>query len=99
MRNYMSFAVVALTLTAFLALGACTQKRLEDMTASEVAQNPAAYGFVKGGTSHLVPVNGSNMEPSRYDQWTKKTPDGKMYILTIHYDKNGKMVNAKWGGF
>jgi hypothetical protein len=75
------------------------QKRLEDMTAIEVAQNPAAYGFTKGGTMSMVPVKGSTMEPSRDEQWTKKVSNGKIYILTIHYDKDGKMVSARWGGF
>ncbi len=65
----------------------------------EVAQNPAEYGFKKGGSMVTSPVNGSDLEPSRDDQWIKETKDGKVYILTIHYDKNGKMVYAKWGGF
>jgi hypothetical protein len=69
------------------------------MSAREVAANPTAYGFTKGGAMITTPVNGSSLEPSRDEQWTKEAPGGKVYILTIHYDKNGKMVFAKWGGF
>lgn len=75
------------------------KKPFSEMTAMEVAQNPAEYGFKKGGSMVTSPVNGSDLEPSRDDQWIKETKDGKVYILTIHYDKNGKMVYAKWGGF
>lgn len=75
------------------------KKPFSEMTAMEVAQNPAACGFKKGGSMSTSPVQGSDLEPSRDDQWTKETSDGKLYILTIHYDKNGKIVYAKWGGF
>lgn len=75
------------------------KKPFSEMTAMEVAQNPAEYGFKKGGSMVTSPVNGSDLEPSRDDQWIKETKDGKVYILTIHYDKSGKMVYAKWGGF
>jgi len=75
------------------------KKPLSEMSAMEVAQNPAAYGFKKGGSMALSPVPGSDLEPSKDDQWTKEDEDGKLYILTIHYDKNGKIVSAKWGGF
>jgi hypothetical protein len=76
------------------------KKPFTEMTAMEVAQSgPASYGFKKGGSMVTSPVNGSDLEPSRDDQWIKETKDGKVYILTIHYDKSGKMVYAKWGGF
>jgi peptidoglycan hydrolase-like protein with peptidoglycan-binding domain len=78
------------------------KKRFEDMTAMEVAANPTACGFEKGGSFETTPnAEGlrQGMEPSRDEQWTKETPDGKVYILTIHYDKNNKLVFAKWGGF
>ena len=68
------------------------------MTASQVAKNPAAYGFTKGGAMVITPVNGSSLPPSRDEQWTKEA-NGRVYILTIHYDRNHKMVYAKWGGF
>ena len=77
------------------------KKRFEDMTAMEVAQDPAAYGFEKGGSMETNPTEAglrAGMKPSRDDQWTKKTSDGKLYILTIHYE-DGKLVSAKWGGF
>jgi hypothetical protein len=78
------------------------KKRFEDMTALEVAQDPAAYGFEKGGSMVMTPTADGVREgvaPSRDEQWTKKTEDGRVYILTIHYDKDGKLVHAKWGGF
>ena len=75
------------------------KKPFSQMTAMEVAQNPAAYGFKKGGSMVTSPVNGSDFEPSRDVQWTKETRNGKLYILTVHHNKNGKIVYAKWGGF
>jgi hypothetical protein len=71
------------------------------MTAMEVAQDPAAYGFEKGGSMETNPTAAgvaAGMKPSRDDQWTKKTSDGKLYILTIHFEDD-RMVYAKWGGF
>jgi len=77
-----------------------SEKRLEDMTAMEVAQDPPAYGFEKGGSMRTDPTEAglrAGMKPSRDDQWTKKTSDGKLYILTIHYEDD-KLVSAQWGG-
>jgi len=34
-----------------------------------------------------IPVAGS-----RDEQWIKKNDDGKLYILTVHYDLTGKQV-------
>ena len=92
--------IIASLLAQTLALAA-SEKRFEDMTAIEVAQDPAAYGFVKSGSKRTDPTEAglrAGMKPSRDDQWTKKTPDGKLYILTIHYEDD-KLVSAKWGGF
>lgn len=75
------------------------KKSFKNMTAIEVAQDPAAYGFKKGGTMALSPVKGSTMKPSYYQQWIKKASAGRVYILTIHYDMGGKIISAKWGGF
>lgn len=94
---YKTLMLVFIIFAGFFA--GCSQKRLEDMKAIEVAQNPAAYGFVKGGSMEFRPIPGSGYEPTRDDQWTKKTADGKLLILTIHYDKDGKLLSAKWGGF
>jgi hypothetical protein len=77
------------------------KKRFEDMTALEVAKNPAAYGFKQGGSMAITPTAEGVREgfpSSRDEQWIKES-DGKLYILTIHYDDHGKLVSAKWGGF
>ena len=80
-------------------------KKFEDMTAMEVAQDPAAYGFEKGGDMVDGVMSGTDAHFGDQSwirginkQWTKKTPDGKAYILTIHYE-NDKIQAAKWGGF
>jgi peptidoglycan hydrolase-like protein with peptidoglycan-binding domain len=78
------------------------KKRFEDMTALEVAQDAAAYGFERGGGMVTTPTADGVREgfpASRDEQWIKKTPEGKLYILTVHYDKDGKLMAAKWGGF
>jgi len=67
--------------------------------AYEVALCPDAYGFKQGGTMAFTPVNGSALEPSSDRQWIKTYSNGQRTILTIHYDKNGKLIYAKWGGF
>jgi hypothetical protein len=66
------------------------------MTALELAQDPAAYGFKKGGSMKTNPTEAgiaAGMKPSRDDQWTKKTPEGKLYLLGIHYEDD-KIVDA-----
>lgn len=78
-----------------------TKKKFEEMTALEVAQDPAAYGFEKGGSMETTLTQAgidAGMKPSRDEQWTKQATNGQLYILTIHYEDD-KIVYAKWGGF
>lgn len=78
--------------------GALESKSLENMTADEVAKIPLLTAFRKGA-AWSPRLSKAPLEPSRDEQWIKNTSDGKVYVLTIHYDKNGKMAYAKWGGF
>ena len=87
----------ALAASCLFPFAAGCKKPLSEMSAMDVAKNPAAYGFKKGGSISEVPEYGGG-EASTYDQWTNKTSDGRLYILTIHYDKNRKILDAKWGG-
>ena len=76
------------------------KKKLEEMTAMEVARDPAAYGFKKGGSTMTEPTAAgllAGMKPSRTDQWTKETEGGKLYLLAITY-QDDKMVSARWSG-
>jgi hypothetical protein len=77
------------------------------MTAMEVAQSgPASYGFKIGGEMNDGVMSGReaynadlSMVYGINKQWLRTDPDGKVRVLTVHYDKSGKVLNARWGGF
>jgi len=90
------------SLMVIAALFSGCSKSFQNKTPLEVAQDPAAYGFKQGGTIETTPNEAGlrlGLEPSKNVQWTKEASDGKRYVLTIHYDKDGKLASAKWGGF
>jgi hypothetical protein len=99
--NTTSAVIDKATAQAPPSTSASPKKKFENMTALEVAQDPAAYEFKKGGSMVTSPNAlglSEGLKPSRDDQWTKDAADGKAYILTIHYEDD-KIVYAKWGGF
>ena len=80
-------------------------KKVEDMTALEVAQNPTVYGFEKISEMNNGTMSGREaynadltMVVGMNKQWVKKNADGKTLILTVHYD-NDKPTVARWGGY
>jgi hypothetical protein len=82
------------------------KKPFSEMTAKEVAQDPAAYGFKKGGEIIDGVMHGNDIYNGDLSmvyginkQWVRQDPGGKVHVLTIHYDKSGKVLNARWGGF
>jgi hypothetical protein len=82
------------------------KKPFSEMTAMEVAQDPAAYGFKIGGEMNDGVMSGReaynadlSMVYGINKQWLRTDPDGKVHVLTVHYDKSGKVLNARWGGF
>jgi len=82
------------------------KKPFSEMTAMEVAQNPAAYGFKIGGEMNDGVMSGReaynadlSMVIGINKQWLRTDPGGKVRVLTVHYDKSGKVLNARWGGF
>ena len=82
------------------------KKPFSEMTAMEVAQDPAAYGFKKGGEIIDGVIRGNDVYNADLSmvyginkQWVKQDLGGKVHLLTIHYDKSGKVLNARWGGF
>jgi hypothetical protein len=81
------------------------KKPFSEMTALEVALNPAAYGFKKNGSLIDGTMNGSDIYMGNQtmimgvnQQWVKHDPDGKDMVLSVHLEK-GKPVYARWGGF
>jgi hypothetical protein len=81
------------------------KKPLSEMTAMEVAQNPAEYGFKKTATMNDGVMSGSDvyngdlsMVIGRNEQWQLKKKDGTALVLTVHME-NGKPARARWGGF
>jgi len=81
------------------------KKPLSEMSAFEVAQNPAEYGFKKTATMDDGVMSGNDvyngdlsMVIGRNEQWQLKKKDGTVLVLTVHME-NGKPAKARWGGF
>lgn len=81
------------------------KKPFSEMTAMEVAQNPAEYGFKKTATMNDGVMSGSDaynddlsMVIGRNEQWQLAKKDGKVLVLTVHVE-NGKPARARWAGF
>jgi hypothetical protein len=81
------------------------KKPFSEMTAMEVAQNPAAYGFVKNGdlingvmVGRDIYIGNQTMIAGENRQWVKHKPDGNDIYLSVHFEQ-GKPTYARWGGF
>ena len=75
------------------------------MTAIEVAQDPAAYGFVKNGELDDGVMEGGDIYIGNQTmvrgvnvQWVKHNSDGHDMYLSVHFEQ-GKPTYARWGGF
>ena len=78
---------------------------LSEMSALEVAHNPAKYGFKKTATMNDGVMSGNDayngdlsMVIGRNEQWQLKKDDGTVLVLTVHWE-NGRPASARWGGF
>jgi hypothetical protein len=78
-------------------------KRLlsREPTIMDIAADPAAYGFERGGGMTFTPNQAGAAEGyqvSQWQQWVRHNANGTLDILTIRV-KDGKVLDAHWGGF